>query len=102
MLPTHGPRLDGPFIGRLKMKLAIGIAVSAFAYGTCAQAEPINVRPGTAINMRAGTAVTFNSPSPIFRVVVGNPAVLDVVPQTDRTIAIIAKVPGVSNFILLD
>ena len=83
-------------------KGCVAIALGMVALTLPALAEMRTGAPNAPLEMRAGTAATLRSDRPISRVVLGNSALLDALPQTDRVLGLVAKAPGVTNIILLD
>lgn len=54
------------------------------------------------VEIRSGFVVLVRMPAPVYGVLVGNPALADVVPRSDRIIAISGKASGVTNVMTLD
>lgn len=80
----------------------IAIIISTLLLISPCSAQNGNGPTDRLISMTSGFSVILRAPASIKTAVVGNPNLLDVVPQSDRILSLTAKAPGATNIILLD
>jgi Pilus formation protein N terminal region len=81
--------------------LAIAAVLAALLSTAQAQEGPLQPVERN-IDIRRGFAVLVRMPSPFFGVIVGDPAIADVVPRSDRLIVVNGRSVGVTNVLALN